>query len=99
MLKINTYSQGLTALKHMVVSQSSIVKNHTERLGLSFAISVLAAAGAILGSAGAAAAGVECIQVCPHNISNQTCKKICDHACDGGSCDFPDICVVNCRPG
>lgn len=95
MLKINTHSQGLTALKHMVVSQSSVVKNHTERLGLSFAISVLAAAGAILSLPNEAAAKV-CKHTCNYPPPNDKCETVCEpHEQCSGSC-YKGTCSVTC---
>lgn len=96
MLKINTYSQGLMALKQMVVSQSSVVKGHTERLGLSFAISVMAATGAILGSPIEAAA-TECTHSCPHlPPPEDKCKKTCEaHESCWGTCRN-DECTITC---
>ena len=97
MLKINTYSQGLMALKQMVVSQSSVVKGHTERLGLSFAISVMAAAGAILGSPIKAEASWTCSHTCPHLPSPEDyCETTCD---DGQRCEkscLESKCNVKC---
>ena len=97
MLKINTHSQGLMALKQMVVSQSSVVKDHTERLGLSFAISVVAAAGAILGLPSAAEAETY-THHCPHLPPNDVCSasyglgETCSGSCDGG------VCIITCTP-
>ena len=88
MLKINMHSQGLMALKQMVVSQSSVVKGHTERLVLSFAISVLAAAGAILGSPIKAEADWTCSHTCPAKSCEVTCKdgQLCAKYCPVGDC-------------
>ena len=97
MLKINTHSQGLMVLKQMVASQSSVVKGHTERLGLSFAISVLAAAGAILGSPIKAEAGTY-THHCPHPPPNDVCSasygpgETCSGSCAGG------LCTITCTP-
>ena len=97
MLKINTYSQGLMALKQMVVSQSSVVKGHTERLGLSFAISVVAAAGAVLGLPSEAAADYTCKHTCPeYDPPNDKCETTCaNHQGCEGSCSG-GVCSVTC---
>ena len=98
MLKIDTYSQGLMSLKQMVVSQSSVVKGHTERLGLSFAISVMGATVGILGSPIKAEAWT-CTHYCPDlKPPNDSCSaectvgQTCSGSCDGG------VCSVTCTP-
>ena len=97
MLKIDTYSQGLMSLKQMVVSQSSVVKGHTERLGLSFAISVMGATVGILGSPIKAEAWT-CSQTCSHlKPPNDSCSAECAswQLCER-ACTFE--CVARCVP-